>query len=59
LVGKDLDIFQSEPFLSITFTLINLKLLILFVHNSNVLCYVVLVAPPHLRLFVCLFTFVH
>jgi hypothetical protein len=48
---------QSEPFLSITFILINLKLLIIFVHTPNVLCYVVLsyhvlVATPHLSLFV-------
>jgi hypothetical protein len=50
---------QSEPFLSITFTLIKLKLLITFVHTPNVLCYVrvvlsyhVLVTTPHLRLFV-------
>jgi hypothetical protein len=33
---------QSEPFLSITFILISLKLLIIFVHNPDVLCYVVL-----------------
>jgi hypothetical protein len=32
-VGKDLDIFAVEPFLSITFTLIKLKLLIIFVHT--------------------------
>jgi hypothetical protein len=43
----------------ITFILINLKLLIIFVHNSNVLCYVVLsyhflVISIHLRFFVCL-----
>jgi hypothetical protein len=48
---------QSEPFLSITFTLIKIKLLITFVHTPNVLCYVVLsyhvlVTTPHLRLFV-------
>jgi hypothetical protein len=29
-------------YLSIIFILINLKLLILFVHNPNVLCYVIL-----------------
>jgi hypothetical protein len=51
--------FQSGPFLSITFILINLKLLIIFVHTFNVLCYVVLsylvlVTTPHL-VFVCLF----
>jgi hypothetical protein len=47
--------FQSEPFPSITFILINLKLLIMFVHTPNVLFYVVLVASRHLHLFVCLF----
>jgi hypothetical protein len=49
---------QSERFFSITFILINLKLLI-FVHTPNVLCYVVLryqvrVTSPLLHLFVCL-----
>jgi hypothetical protein len=44
---------QSESFLSITFILINLKLLILFVHDPNVLCYVILVTS-HLHLFACL-----
>jgi hypothetical protein len=53
---------QSGPFLSITFILINLKLLILFVLTPNVLCYVVLsyrllVTSLHLCLFACLFTF--
>jgi hypothetical protein len=48
---------QSEPFLSITFTLMKLKLLITYVHTPNVLCYVVfsyhvLVSTPRLRLFV-------
>jgi hypothetical protein len=48
---------QSEPFLSITFILINLELLIIFVHTPNVLCYVVLsyhvlVTTPNFR--VCL-----
>jgi hypothetical protein len=33
---------QSEPFLSITFILTNLKVLIIFVHTPNVLRYVVL-----------------
>jgi hypothetical protein len=47
---------QLEPFLSITFTLINLKLLILFVHYPNILCYVILVTS-HLRLFACLFVY--
>jgi hypothetical protein len=42
---------QSEPFLSITYILINLKLLILFVHNPNVLCYIVLVTRPHFFFF--------
>jgi hypothetical protein len=49
--------FQSKRFLSITFILIYLKLLIIFVHNSNVLCYVVhsyhvLVTSLHLCLYV-------
>jgi hypothetical protein len=48
---------QSGPFLSITFILINLKLLIIFVHTPNVLCYVflsyhVLVTSLHICLFV-------
>jgi hypothetical protein len=47
---------QLEPFLLITFILIDLKLLILFVHNRNILCYVILVTS-HLRLFVCLFVY--
>jgi hypothetical protein len=47
---------QSKRFLSITFILSNLKLLIIFVHTPNVLCYVVLsyhilVTTPHLHLF--------
>jgi hypothetical protein len=51
---------QSEPFLPMTFILIKLKLLIIFVHNPNVLCYVVLsyhvlVTSPHLCLFVYFF----
>jgi hypothetical protein len=50
---------QSGTFLSITFMLINLKLLIMFVRTPNVLCYValsyhVLVNTRHLRLTVCL-----
>jgi hypothetical protein len=53
---------QSETFLSIIFLLINLKLLIIFVHTPDVLCYVVLsyhvlVNTRHLPLFDCLFTF--
>jgi hypothetical protein len=48
---------QSEPFLSFTCRLIKLKLLITFVHTTNVLCYVVLsyhvlVTTPNLPLFV-------
>jgi hypothetical protein len=56
-VGKDLDIryLHLEPIPSITFILINLKLLALFVHNSNILCYEVLVNYPHPRVFVSLF----
>jgi hypothetical protein len=56
---------QSETFLSITFILINQKLLIVFVvHTPNVLCYVVLSYPVlvntrHLRLFDCLLTFLY
>jgi hypothetical protein len=55
---------QSEPFSSITCILINLQLFIIFVHTPNVLCYVVLsyhviVTTPHLRSFVCLFTFLY
>jgi hypothetical protein len=51
---------QSEPLLSITFIPINLKLLLIFVNNPNVPCYVVLsylvlVTSLHLCLFVCLF----
>jgi hypothetical protein len=54
--------FQSETFLSITFILINLKLLTIFVHTPNVLCcvvlsYHVLLITRHLRLFDCLLTF--
>jgi hypothetical protein len=37
-VGKDIDILQSEPFHSIIFTVIDLNLLILFVHIPDVLC---------------------
>jgi hypothetical protein len=50
---------QLEHFLSITFMRINLKLLIIFVHNHNVLCYVdvVLVTSPNLSLFPCLFVY--
>jgi hypothetical protein len=52
---------QSKPLFSITFILTNLKLLIIFVHTPNVLCYLVLsyhvlVTTHHLRLFVCLLT---
>jgi hypothetical protein len=36
---------QSETFLSVTFLLINIKFLIMFCHNRNVLCYVVLSYP--------------
>jgi hypothetical protein len=43
---------QSEPFISITFILINLKLLIIFVHTLDVLWHVVL--SYHVRLCVCL-----
>jgi hypothetical protein len=55
---------QSETFLSITFILINLKLLIIFVHTPNVLCYVVpsylvLVITRHLRVFDCLLPFLY
>jgi hypothetical protein len=55
---------QSETFLSITFILINLKLLIMFVHTPNVLCYAVLsyyvlVTTRHLLLFDCLLTFLY
>jgi hypothetical protein len=55
---KILTYLQSQPFFSITFILIDLKLLITFVHNPNVLWYVVLsyhvlVTCLHL----CLFTF--
>jgi hypothetical protein len=58
-VGKDPIYLQSEPFLSITFILINLKFLVIFVHNPNVLCYVVLsyhvvLTSLHLCLFVSL-----
>jgi hypothetical protein len=54
---------QSGPFLSIIFIL-NIKLLKIFVHNPNVLCYVglryhVLVISLHFRLFVCLYTCLH
>jgi hypothetical protein len=45
-VSKDLDIFVSEPFLSV----INLKLLISFVHNPTVLLPLI---------YVCLFTFLY
>jgi hypothetical protein len=48
VVGKD---SQLEQFLSITFMRINIKLLIIFVHDHIVLCYVVLVTS-HLRLLV-------
>jgi hypothetical protein len=47
---------QLEPFLSIIFILINLKLLKLLVHNPNILCYVILVTS-HLRLFACMFVY--
>jgi hypothetical protein len=48
---KILAYLQLEPFLSITFILNNQKLVLLFVHNPNVLCYVVLVTS-HLHLFI-------
>jgi hypothetical protein len=55
---------HSEPFLSITFIIINRKLLIIFVQNPNVLCHVVLryhvlVTSLHLCFFICLFTFLY
>jgi hypothetical protein len=54
---KMLTYLQSETFLSITFILINLKVLIISVHTTNVLCYVVLVISAHLRSFLCLFVY--
>jgi hypothetical protein len=55
-VGKDLDIFAIGAVNLNRIYLIDLKLLIIFVHNSNVLCYVVLsyhvlVTSPHLCMF--------
>jgi hypothetical protein len=49
---------QSEPFLSISCILINLKLLILSVQNPNILCYVILITFQF-RLIVCLLFFVN
>jgi hypothetical protein len=49
-VGKDLDIFAIGAVSLYHIYTLNLKLLILFVHTPDVLCYVILVTS-HLCLF--------
>jgi hypothetical protein len=61
-VGKDLDIFPIEAVSLNHIYAYQPKLLITFVHNCNVLCYVVLsyhvlVTSLHLCLFVCFFVY--
>jgi hypothetical protein len=53
-VDKDLDILTIGAVSLNHMYTHQLKLLILFVHNPNALCYVVLVISPRLRLFDCL-----
>jgi hypothetical protein len=59
VMGKDLDIFAIGAVSLNRIYIHQPKMLLLFVHTLNVLCYVVLsyhvlVTTPHLRLFVCL-----